>query len=378
MAKLTSPDIMKRQNMKKILRIIYSEESIYRKRIAQMTNLSSQTVTNIVKELMENGIVKEERIKKGSAGRNPMALTINYRDFYVIGVEITVNTITAVLTDLKGELIKRNDCNIVESEDALKLLKDMLADLWIMVKDPCRIKGLSISIEGVVNDKTGMVTQISTKAWKGIKLKEELEYLGIPVLLKNDVNVLADIENFRVGMKENFIVVKVDQGIGSSIVIDGHVMHSANNVAGEFGHITVDTSENRKICGCGKSGCLTTIASIGAIEDDFNIDYEEIKSRIANEDKTILERLKKICYSIALPLANAITLLDLDKVILTGRLVIDHKDLILTYLQDMIKVNLSDWLSYKGLYVMQTNDVAVDCTKLLVEDCFENERDFLI
>lgn len=377
MGKLTSPDMMKRQNTKSVLKIIHHEERIYRKRIAEMTRLSTQTVTNIVKDLMEKGIVKEESIKKKAAGRNPMALTINYEGFYVIGVEVTTDALAAVLTDLRGEVIARESHICTSDKDALSLLKEMLNRLLQQVEDSNHLKAIGFSVEGVVNDQTGMITQSSSLAWKGVDLKKELEYLGVPILLSNDVNVLADKENFRVDREENFIVVKLDQGIGSSFVIEGHVMRNGNSVAGEFGHITVQIGDDALSCRCGKQGCLTTIASIGALEKEFQMSYEEIKEKVEQGDTVILERLLDICHKIALPLANLITLLDLDRVILTGRLIIDQQNIMYNKLDELIRKNLSDWLSYRGLRIMVMEDVAKTCAKILVEDCLENEKDFL-
>lgn len=377
MNKLTSPDMMKLKNMKSILNVIHEENGIYRKKIAERINLSSQTVTNIVKELLEKDIIKEESIQQRGQGRNPMSLRINYTGFYVIGVEVSVTEIKVALTNLQGDLIKASEKQLMKGDDALKALKQLIDDVKNDFSEMHRIQAVGISIEGVVNEKTGIIIEAKSLNWFNINLKEELGYLGIPILIRNDVNTIAHYENFKYKEDINFIVVKLDQGIGSSIVIDGHVMRSTNNVAGEFGHITVNhTSEKRK-CKCGKYGCLTTLASIGALEERLNMDYETIKEEVEKGNEKVLDNIEEVSDIIAPPLANVVILLDLDRIVLTGDFINDFKDIVYKQLDSKIKENLSDWVAYKDLNIHENVNLAVLSAKLLIDHYFENEEDLL-
>lgn len=114
MAKLTSPDIMKKKNkQKKVLKkIIYREKNIYRAKIAEMTHMSNQTVTNITKELLAEGLISEVTLAKKALGRNPMALSINNGGGnYVIGIELSVEEVRGVLADFSGQVIKSKKIN---------------------------------------------------------------------------------------------------------------------------------------------------------------------------------------------------------------------------------------------------------------------------
>lgn len=367
MSKLTSPDIMKLRNTKEILKLIHEENDIYRKLIAERVRLSSQTVTNIVKELLSYNVLKEESIHQGSKGRNPKSLMINYEAFYVIGVEVTVNCIKVVLADLKGKVITEETGSIGKNADALELLKMLIHRVTDDFKYREFIQAVAISVQGVVNEKTGVVIQAKLINWYDLDLKRELAYLNMPILVRNDVNMIAyhEINTFKEDM--NFMVVKLDDGVGSSIVIDGHVMRSTNNVAGELGHITVDHSPVAKECMCGKKGCLTTIASITAIERDTHVSFDEFVEGARKGNKKYIEKLQSINRIIAPQLANLIILLDLDRVILTGLLVNECKEVIYDDLDALVRENLSDWVAYRQLDIHANENLAVISAKLLMD-----------
>lgn len=375
MSKLTSPDKMKLTNTKAILKLIHEENGIYRKLIAERVNLSSQTVTNIVKELLAHKVLKEESIHQNSKGRNPKSLMVNYEGFFVIGVDVTSYAISVVLSDLRGMVLRQETGNIHYKDDACKLLKSLIDRVIADFKCKDKIQAIAVSVQGVVNEKTGVVIEAKSINWNHLDLKRELGYLGIPVLVRNDVNMIAhhEINVYKEDM--NFMVVKLDDGVGSSIVIDGHVMRSTNNVAGEFGHITVDHSPHAKTCLCGKKGCLTTIASITAIEKALHLSFEEIKEEVGKGNNQVIGALKDINTVIAPQLANLIILLDLDRIILTGRLINECKDVLYDDLDKLIRKNLSNWVAYRQLELHANENLAIISAKLLMDQFFWNEEE---
>ncbi|WP_105617214.1 ROK family transcriptional regulator [Vallitalea okinawensis] len=377
MNKLTSPDMMKLKNIKSILKVIHEDNGIYRKKIAEKINLSSQTVTNIVKELLDKGIIKEESVRQMGQGRNPMSLRINYTDFYVIGVEVTVTEIKVVLTNLLGDLIKACQKQLAEDDDALNVIKQLIDEVKADFSGINRIQAVAISVTGVVNEKKGIIIEVKPLNWFNINLKKELEYLGIPILIRNDVNTIAHSENFNLREDTNFIVVKLDQGIGSSIVIDGHVMRSTNSVAGEFGHITVNYAPEVRKCKCGKYGCLTTLASIGALEERLDMNYERIKEEVKKGNTEVTRMIEEVSDIVAPPLANVVILLDLDRIVLTGKFINDFRDIVFEKLSKKIRENLTDWVAYKDLNIHENVNLAILSAKLLIDHYFENEEDLL-
>lgn len=370
MAKLTSPDIMKQKNKQKVLKIIYTEKNIYRAKIAEMTHMSTQTVTNITKELLSEELISEVTLEKKALGRNPMALSINEAGMFVIGVEISVHSIKTILTDFSGKVILLTKQEIVNNIDVIDILKKSIKHILDNFEHVDNIKSIGITVEGIVNADEGIVVKAVDLNLYNVNIKEELDYLGIPILLENDVNGTAIVEKYRYNKTKNFMLVKLDNGIGASFVLNDELLSSTNNVSGEFGHTRIYKNTDIKKCKCGRFGCLTTEASIGALKEKYQLNYETIKEEVKNGNKEILNNLIEIAKLTGQLLSNVIVLLDLDEIILTGRLINDFKHIILHELQSEIQNNIPGWVSFKRLSILDINDIGNVSTQLAIENYF--------
>lgn len=369
MSKITSPDIMKISNKKKILEIIHREKNIYRAQIAEITNMSNQTVTNLVKELIQEGLVQEVSMEKKSRGRNPMALSINYTHLYAIGAEISVKTIRVGVYDFDGNKVDSVEKNYSVGENLLSLLKDILDSIISIPQYGDKIKGIALSIEGIVDDRKGLVIKAKDLGLDNVNIVNELGYTDIPVLIKNDVNMLAETFTRKDEMS-NYMVIKLDRGIGAALVLNKNLLTSTNNVAGEFGHLKLYSIDNPKICKCGKCGCLTTEASLSAIEKKLEMELKDIIENYNNKDSNVYEVLEESAEFIAEPLANSIDLLDLDKVILTGKTVQYFSETVVSTIEKTLEGNINKWQSFKGIEVMEPFDMKDKCAKFVVENYF--------
>lgn len=366
MSKITSPDLMKINNKRTILEIIYKQKNIYRAQIAEMTNMSNQTITNLVKELIDEGMVQEVILEKKSKGRNPIALSINFEGYYAIGAEISVKKISVGLYNACGNLIRKEEqplcCNPLEQLKSI--VNDIVKDM-----DTNKVLGMAVSIEGIVDEINGLVIKSRDIGLDGVNLLSELEYLGIPVQIRNDVNMLAETNAHRERFK-NYMVIKLDRGIGAALILNGEILRSQNNIAGEFGHVTVFSNPEPKLCKCGKRGCLTTEASLTVIEQNMNMDIHEIYEKYSLKDEYVTSTLKKIIGYIAEPLSNLITVLDLNTVILTGTILNIFGDDFRSELDRNIRGKLNSWASYSGLDVLEDYDMTQCCSKCVVEHYF--------
>jgi predicted NBD/HSP70 family sugar kinase len=371
MAKVTSPDLMKLNNKRTILEIIYAGENVYRAQIAERTNMSNQTITNLVRELKEERLIKEVTLETRSKGRNPIALSIDLESLYAIGVEISVRGITVGCFNAKGESLLRREESLVMP--ILPLLKEMVEDA-VSVVERSRILGIAVSVEGIVNEIRGLVLDAKNLGLGGINLSTELEYLGIPVQVRNDVNLLAET-SFRQDEYKNYMMIRFDRGIGAALVLNGRILRSDNNAAGEFGHAVVYSNPHPKPCKCGKIWCLATEVSIPAIEKTFGMGIEEIARWYRRQDSDIVEEVQRLTRYIAEPLANLITVLDLEKVILTGMLITVLGTSFSNGIEERLQRQLTPWSSYKGMEVLDSYDVTARCAKFVVERFFLHWRD---
>lgn len=375
MIKVTSPDLMKINNKKQILELIYSEKNIYRAQIAEITNMSNQTITNLVKELLNEGIVKEVTIENKSKGRNPMALSINNENICSIGVEVSVEKINVGLFDVDGNMLvdrtyKRQD----DSGNVLDIVKDLVEQV-ICDADKKRILGIGISIEGIINSLSGLVIKSKSLGLDGVNILKELEYLGIPVLIKNDVNMLAETD-YGKELLNNYMLIKLDSGIGAALVLDGSLLKSSHTV-GEFGHVRIHSIDEPKQCKCGQKGCLTTEASITAIENKSGLSFESFVEQYKSGDSRIRAIIEDVSRYICEPLINIITLLDLERVILTGKLVNSLGDEFIDSISQYIDRSLNSFSSYKDLKILKNVNVIERCAGYVFYDYFLNWKEHL-
>lgn len=354
MEKTTSLDRMKKKNEKHVLRVVHENPGIYRKLIAAKTDLASQTVTNLVTELIDKKVLLEYSMSPGSRGRSPLCLTINYGGFYIMTAEITLRHISVYLHSLDENILSSRRRRLSENQDPLGCLKEMIhhvrTQALIQSGRPVRIQALVVSVTGVVNENTGTVLQAEKLGWYNLNLEKELSYLDIPVLVRNDVNLTACYEKSRHKLDMNFMVAKIDVGIGSAFVLDSRVLGSTNSVAGELGHVTVSSPETRP-CVCGKTNCLTKFISTEALEMTYGKTYDQLILDVERREPGAVALIESVCAYLAPVLANIIILLDLDRVILCGCTVDHFTSIVAPCLDKKIREQLSYWVSFKGLEI---------------------------
>ncbi len=350
MEKMTSLDRMKKENEKNILRVVHENPGIYRKLIATKTGLSSQTITNLVTEMLEKNLLLEYAQAPGTRGRTPLSLRINYGSFYLVTAEVTSRRLLVCLHSLDETAVACEECRLQKGEEALRRLKELLERVCGQALQTQRVQALVVSVTGVVNEETGTVVQAETLNWRSLNLREELSYLGYPVMVCNDVNLIAYYEKARHQGEMNFMVAKLDAGIGASFVLGSRVLRTANNAVGELGHVTVACEEERP-CICGKSNCLTQFISQEALEETYGQPYEILVEDAKKGKTEAISQIEKLCEYLALVLANVITLLDLERVILCGSTIDDFKEILLPCLDKRIRRLLSYWLSFKGVEI---------------------------
>lgn len=262
---------MKSINKSIVLNKIRSEGPISRAQIAKETNLTPPTVSANVRELIEQGIVKESRLGDSQGGRKPTMLVINSSDFYIIGLDAGPTEVEFGLADLSGTVIHhlRESISLTEESEFLDVVKkgihDLLNEIPLM-RD--KVVGIGVAMHGVVDVATGTSLFAPNLHLRNIPIKEELEKeFGFLVKVENDARAMALGEAWF-GSGENvtsMVAVNVGRGIGSGIIINGELYHGEYDIAGELGHMAIDVHGRR--CACGSNGCLQTVASGPAVAE---------------------------------------------------------------------------------------------------------------
>ena len=186
---------------------------------------------------------------------------------YVVGIDCGgTNTVMGVV-DSRGRVVATNSIKTQSYpvfEDFIDAIAKSLNELFEQVGGAQMITGVGIGAPNG-NYYTGNIEFAPNLPWKGVVPLADALYdrLGIPVAVTNDANAAAIGEmtyGAARGMRD-FIEITLGTGVGSGIVINGELVYGHDGFAGELGHTIMDFSEDARLCGCGRRGCLETYAS---------------------------------------------------------------------------------------------------------------------
>jgi len=281
--------LIKELNRTFVVNTILKYEPISRTKIAELTELSLSTVSNIVASLIEKGLVQETGEDKSKGGRKPIMLELNPRIGLAIGIKIGLDGIVAALVNLKGTVLYQISRSIPAKKDKKNVIKSVVEVIRNLVKeariDFGHVIGCGIGVSGLVDSSCGALIYSAILGWKNIQFKKLLEKeFNIPVFVDKDVNALALGER-RYGAARginNFVCITIGTGIGAGIILNGEIYHGNSGGAGELGHTIID--KNGPLCYCGKHGCLETFSS-----ESFII--KEAKKALIKGEKTLIKNL---------------------------------------------------------------------------------------
>jgi predicted NBD/HSP70 family sugar kinase len=261
------------RNRQRVMEIVRMHGRVSQADIARATGLSRTTVSTLVAELKQSGLVVdlETTPRQARGGRPGVELALRDPSQFVAGFDFGHSHVGVAMADLghtvlaesRFELdVNRNATEALDS--AARMFQEVLTRTGI---DRKNVLGAGIGIPGPVDRARGTAGSATILPdWVGLRIALEMELrLGIPVQIENDANLGALAElTWGAGRDcSNFAYVKAATGIGAGIVIDGRLLRGATGTAGEIGHTTLD--EAGPLCYCGNRGCLETVASGPAI-----------------------------------------------------------------------------------------------------------------
>jgi glucokinase-like ROK family protein len=264
--RIGNKDLIKDINKAKVIEEIRTSSPISRTDIAKKTNLGLSTITKIIAELGQQGLILEIGEGDSSGGRKPIHLEFNNNFGYVIGIKVETERVVMALRNLNVELIQALTINYPASSNwpyVIDQIKQGIRTLKMTaLKHGKEILGLGLGVSGIVDIKQGILLYSRMLNWDRVPFKEILEKeFDIPVSVDNDVNTYALAELLYGAGKiyNNFICVSIGVGIGAGIILNHQLYRGEFGGAGEFGHFIVNM--DGEPCYCGQRGCLENYAS---------------------------------------------------------------------------------------------------------------------
>lgn len=319
---------LKQQNRGLLLKLIATNQCNTRVDLAKASQLTKMSVTNIVSEFMDNGLVEEHPIADTTkmqdrigVGRNPILLEISSQAPTVMGVLINREFCSSVLCDLKLKILKQETIK-AEEWDKDSLVQAVFDLIERVKKGSKHVVGIGIGSIGPLDLENGII--LNPPNFYGIQnvpiVELVKENFGIPTYLDNQYNCAALAEKYYgFGARyQDFIFLGITNGIGSGIISGGSLYRNASGLASEIGHISIDYQGNP--CDCGNRGCLETYASIHIIEKRLrdatgrSLSFEEF-CECCNE-KEVDEILADMMEKISFGLVSAVNMLSPQAIIL--------------------------------------------------------------
>lgn len=297
--------------------------------LAETLSLSNATLSSILKQLSQIGIVKvSHSTNVKELGRKRVIYTLNDCFGLFLNVNITNHTANISVANLKEEILAKEVIEI-EKYDTEAIYKIILLATQLMLKEEIRVlplKCVVISLPGRVNQKDGRL-MLAKHFDKGLFDKEDFiknvfqeQFNDVPILIKNDVNVAA-LGEMRKGSLvniKNAIYISIDQGIGGSLIIDHKLFGGDFGYCGEFGLIKVEDGNRqdfldefvslRILCAYASELTGENVGRTKLVE--LYKTNEKIHEYVLNSGKIIGRAIK-----------NIVEILDINTVILGGRVV---------------------------------------------------------
>lgn len=260
--------VVKEGNKSLVLKKIINHSPISRAAVAQEVGLNKGTVSSLVNDLLEDHLIYESGPGKSSGGRRPVMLLFNEKAGYSVGVDIGVNYLLGVLTDLNGNICNEKEVsfkNLSYEEIEVQLFNTIDYLMASAPESPHGIIGIGVGVPGIV-DNDGEILLAPNLNWKNLNLKQVLENkYHLPVIIENEANAGAYGEKkFGAGKdSEHIIYVSAGIGIGVGLILNGSLYKGSNGFSGELGHMTIQV--NGPTCRCGNKGCWELYASEQAL-----------------------------------------------------------------------------------------------------------------
>jgi len=256
----------KEHNMRLVLRTIYDRGVISRADISRATRLTKTTVSSIVTDLMQEGLIEEVGFGTSDGGKPPILLSVVDEARYFIGIDLADSEFRGATVNLRGDIVHRFSLPVEDRDGdaALDLVYTLIEKLLAASDRP--VQGIGIGTPGLMDPENGVIRRAVNLNWRDLPMRRLLESrYDLPCYIANDCQAaaLGEYTFAHNSATSNLIVVKVGRGIGSGIVLNSQLYYGDGYGAGEIGHLVV--VEDGEACACGNRGCLETVASTQAL-----------------------------------------------------------------------------------------------------------------
>ena len=330
-ANVARSDTIRYINRQIVLNYVREKEPISRAEISHETALQRSTVSLIVEELKNQGLVYEIE-GESTGGRPPTLLRLRAAGCIAIGVDLGTAMTTVATGDLVGRVLRRE--TFATDPDLDVTFNRIVSSVQGFIASEPAIEGIGISLPGLVDPESGTALFIPHFKWRDWPIAHELgKVTGMTVRVDNDANAaaLAELWLGRPEIRDvrDFILVLVEEGLGTGIIFDGQVYHGMVGGAGEFGHMTIGKGAP-VACAAGSDECWEAFASERAAlaryaqekngTSETAITFKQLVDLAFSGDEAAKNALIETAHFLGLGISNLTKGLSPEAVILGGEI----------------------------------------------------------
>jgi predicted NBD/HSP70 family sugar kinase len=305
------PEDTRRHHRALLLQLLFRYGPASRADLARSSGLTRVTVSDVVGNLVAEGLVTEQRggpaaPVQGRVGKPPVLVQLAEEARQIVAVDLSADgVVSGALLNLSGDVQERRSRPLDgrRGQDAVDLVHDIVRELLDTATRP--VLGVGVGTPGVV-DAAGVVLDAPNLGWHGTPLAEGLRAaFDVPVFVANDANTAVLGEHtFGDAGDGGLMLVRVGTGVGAGLVLEGVLLHGHRSAAGEVGHVVIDPDGAE--CACGRRGCLETVLAA-----------PRLRERLAAEGP---EALAEVGTQVGVALAPVVGTLNLHELVLSGPL----------------------------------------------------------
>jgi predicted NBD/HSP70 family sugar kinase len=323
-----------------VVDLVRRHPGISRVELTERTGLSGQTVSNICRRLVDQGLIRQTGRVSTELGARRTVFEVIPDSRCAVGLHIDPARMVLALVDLAGHVMDHTSFVTPATGDPAPVIDAIVGQVRELVDrngvSGLRLSGLGVASPGPINRGSGAVLgPPNLRGWDVVGLRDELGgRLRVPVELEKDTVAAATGELWAGNLlSQDFAFVYLGTGAGAGVVLGGEVMHGASGNLGNFGHLGGDPDGPR--CECGGRGCvastampahLVTQALESGLLTDIDVDdassveqgLAKLSGLAADGNAAAGDILDRAARSFARVVANLTNVLDLDTIVFGG------------------------------------------------------------
>ena len=325
--------------MASLLSEIWYQGLISRAELQKSTGLTLASVSRLVQELKNTGVILETDKGESSGGRQPSLIRVNPEAGVVIGLDFSGIELKGAILDAANHCL----CVIKQPFQGMQpaiIQKQVIQMCQKLVSTPLiqqrRVLGIGISVPGTVDAENGIIRDALNMRLHDFPIRDILgKVFDLPIFIEHDTSTAALAEKYYGAGRgvEDLIYIIVSTGIGAGLIVNHEVYRGATGLAGELGHVIVE--RDGQVCVCGKRGCLEAVAAVPAMlanahnvllrrkgsSDANSISLVDLIEAAGQGDQLSLAIIQRAADYLAMAISIVVSILDIRLMVIGGEVV---------------------------------------------------------